>query len=83
MNIDINDMPLSVIVDCFRNELFDIQEKYKQLGVPTFILEGVLSEALSEARGGRAREVADGYSSIIAKMQKDDESEENTEETSE
>ena len=79
--MDISKMPLPVVADCFRNELFELVGKYQQLGVPAFVLEGIISEAVADIRQLRAKEVADGYAQMMISLQEDDQ--EKTEEPEE
>lgn len=73
--MDISKMPLPVVADCFRNELFEIVSKYQQLGVPAFVLEGIISEAVADIRQLRAKEVADGYAQMMISFQEKDDQE--------
>lgn len=80
MPIDISQMPTSVLTDCARNELFEIISKYQSVGLPAYIIEGVLSEALADIRQLRAKEVVDGYASMMEAMQSGTEEETDSEE---
>ena len=77
--MDISSMPLPVIADCFRNELVELVAKYQQLGVPAFVLEGVVSEVIADIRQLRSKEVVDGYAQMMVSLQANDDSEESEE----
>ena len=71
MDLNISNMPMSVVTDIVRAELTGFAEKYRQMGIPAFIVEGVLCEVLAEVRKDRAQEVAAGYQQMMAAMEEE------------
>ena len=74
MGLNISNMPMAVTTDIVRAELTGFAEKYRQMGIPAFVVEGVLCEVLADVRKDRAQEVAAGYQQMLAAMEegKDD-----------
>ena len=66
-----DEYPLILILETARRELKETIGKYKKAGVPAFLLEGLLADAMSEMRGTKAQELAEEYESIIAKLQQE------------
>lgn len=71
MEIDISKAPMAVTTDFVRSELTGIREKYKQMGIPAFVVEGVVCEVLAEVRKDRAQEVAAGYQQMMTEGKDD------------
>lgn len=71
MDLNISNMPMAVTTDLVRAELTGSVEKYRQMGIPAFIVEGVLCEVLAEVRKDRAQEVAAGYQQMMAAMEEE------------
>lgn len=71
MEIDISKAPMAVTTDLVRAELTGIREKYRQIGIPAFIVEGVICEVLAEVRKDRAQEVAAGYQQMMTEGKDD------------
>lgn len=69
MEINISKTPMAVTTDLVRSELTGLREKYRQIGIPAFVVEGVICEVLAEVRKDRAQEVAAGYQQIMTEMQ--------------
>lgn len=70
--INIAELPPQITVDIMRNELSGIREKYRGIGLPSYMVEGVLCEVLADVRRDRAREVAEGYQALMMEEDKDD-----------
>lgn len=69
--INIEDMPPQLTVEIMRGEFTAVRDKYKSLGIPAYVIDGVLSGVLSDVRQDGAREISQGYQSIIMKGDSD------------
>lgn len=64
-----DEYPLILILETARRELKEVIEKYRKAGVPAFLLEGALTAETVNLQEAKAREIAEVYEDIIAKLE--------------